>query len=69
MDHAVALYSGPAFNTLYAIRIDGSDYLLPEPDVLWFEEERRRAVGNWERFAFKRGSSRIPQEAPAEPVR
>jgi hypothetical protein len=69
MDRAVAPYDRRAFNTLYAIRIDGTDYLLAEPDVLRFEEERRRAVGNWGWYVFKRGSNRIPQEAPAEPVR
>ena len=69
LDRAVAQNDRRAFNMLYAIRVEDTDYLLAEPDVPRFEEEFRREAGNCSWYVFKRGSNRITQHAPADPAR
>jgi len=53
LDKAVAHAMGEAYDTLYAVRIDGADYLIPAPHVENFERELAAEDGGWRRFVFK----------------
>ena len=51
-DGAVAEYSGRTYNTLYAIRVAGADYLAPADDVQGFEEALKSGSDFWKFYVF-----------------
>jgi hypothetical protein len=58
LDGAVVEYSsGPTYDTLYALRIDDTDYLLPAPSVADFQREFSAGSDFWQFYVFKRDAA------------
>lgn len=66
LDAAVAEYRTRTYNTLYVIRIDGSEYLLPADGLSDFEQEVKSGSGGWEGYVFRRGSEANEQSRATE---
>jgi hypothetical protein len=57
LDRAVAEYTGYTYDTLYAIRLNAGEYLLPAASVPDFERERAAATAeHWKRYLFPRAT-------------
>lgn len=54
LDDAVAEYRPRTYDTLYAVQIDGVEYLLPEHSVPMFERELTSSDGAWKFYVFRR---------------
>lgn len=59
LDAAVAEYSGSVYSTLYAIRIQDREYLLPAESVLEFETKLVEGDANWQWYLFSRKNQPI----------
>lgn len=65
LDRAVAEYLPRTYDRLYAIRLDGTDYLLPEPSVPEFERERAAGSVQWLGLVLRRvENAPAPSSAP-----
>ncbi len=54
LDGAVAEYMPRTYNTLYAIRIDDAEYLLPADNLSDFERALASGSGNWKWYVHSR---------------
>lgn len=66
LDAAVAEYIPRTYNTLYVIRIDGTEYLLPAEWLPDFERELKSGSGGWKWCVFRRGIDANEQSGAAE---
>lgn len=54
LDGAVAEYVGRVYDTIYAIRVGNTEYLLPAESVPAFERERNAGSERWKRYVHSR---------------
>jgi len=72
LDGAVAEYVPRTYDTIYAIRIDNDEYLLPAESVPDFERDLASGSDDWKWYVHKRGKESNEQndarETSASPV-
>lgn len=54
LDSAVAEYVPRTYDTIYAVCIQGTEYLLPAERLSDFEQELGTGTRGWERYVFRR---------------
>jgi hypothetical protein len=56
LDGAIAEYLPRTYDTLYVIRVDGAEYLLPAQGLAEFEQKLRSEGDGWQWYLYRRGS-------------